>query len=121
MIRGNRQVLKLMFTKREKKKRLLALCIRPLFGIHIEFAKIANSILYYSQVGVNHFVFYNTGVASPRLIQLIEIVKNAGVSIELRPWLMQDKSAYEHLQTMNIEICLHSLIGHFKYVGVVST
>ena len=30
-----------------------------------------------------------------------------------------DPGAYERLQNMNIEVCVHSLLGHFKYVAVV--
>lgn len=113
-IRGNKHVLK----SKNAKKEPLALCVRPFFG-SLNYQKVSNFLLYYSSVGVSHFVFQNTGVATPRMNLLLKVAKASNISLEFRSWKMQDKLAYEFLQNMNIEICLHSLMGHFVFVGVV--
>ena len=119
MIRGNRRVVQNLGTRNAKQKKFLAVCVRPIYKAYRDYQQLANFLLYYSHVGVSHFVIYNSGVASPRLMGLLDIARRANVSLELRNWNIQDDLAYENMQNMNIEVCVHSLMGFYKYVAVV--
>ena len=120
MIRGNHSVLRDMYKNKEQQPaKFLAVCVRPIFNGYKNYEQIANFIIYYSNMGVDHIVIYNSGVATPKLVELIETAKKAKITIELRAWPYHIPLSYELMQTMNIEVCLQSLMGFYKYVAVV--
>ena len=101
-IRGNRDALSLLIDEgrheNEDVRRDLAVCVRPLFGEYSNYAQISGFLMYYSMVGVSHFVIYNGGAATPKLLELLNTARNVGLSIELRQWVYFQSRVYENYE-----------------------
>lgn len=91
IIRGNRAALiKLtddVVSPEQDLRGDLAVCVRPVFGEYTNYPQMASFLLYYTMTGVSHFVMYNGGSITPKMLELFNIARKAGVSVELRAWV----------------------------------
>lgn len=97
----------------------LAVCVRPLTANFKSYSLVANFLVYYSTMGVSHFVLYTFDKIDSRMMGIFELAKSLNVSIELPRWGFNRWGSHEYMQTLNIEVCLHRMMGLYKYVAVV--
>ena len=98
----------------------LAVCVRPMTKDFREFALVSSFLLYYWTMGVEHFVLYTFAEGiNNEMRAIIEMARSSGMSIELPIWNFGRKGSHEYLQTMNAEVCIHRMLGIFKYVTVI--
>ena len=99
MIRGNRQVIQMIANSKSihddsKKLKELAVCVRPMFGNFNNYQQLASFLMYYWAAGAEHFVFYNAGATTPRMLEIFKLARNSGMSIELRSWVFGHLTNY---------------------------
>ena len=108
--------------------RKLSMCVKPFLGNWAVYGGsgyfepielIINFFIYYSSVGVDHFVLYDQGTAPGSIYKIIELAKSAGISIEVFPWNIHERYGFGMFQTLSIEACLHRFLNMGENVIVV--
>lgn len=91
--------------------RSLAICVRPLTFDFKEYDLMSNFLVYYSTLGVEHFELYafEEGI-SHELLQLFDLARSLGVSIETPVWGFGKPGSHEFLQAMNVEVHIYTNI-----------
>jgi len=86
-------------------------CWKPfLHGIWKDDISLAEFIIYYDIVGVDHFIAFDQGAWSPKAYRILNIARDLGISIEVRPWNLREFGGHELHQTLHHELCQHLAI-----------
>ncbi|XP_013790624.1 uncharacterized protein LOC106474478 [Limulus polyphemus] len=67
------------------RKGKMVMCVQPMRGPYDNFQQLAESIAFYSVLGVSHFAFYDYQTTS-RVKNMFKKIIRSGISIEINPW-----------------------------------
>ncbi|XP_076373347.1 uncharacterized protein LOC143258248 [Tachypleus tridentatus] len=104
----------------------IVMCVQPLRGPYDNFQQLAESIGFYSVLGVSHFVFYEHQTTS-KVKNILQKIISSGVSIEINPWditwpipqygFMGDRYA----QLTQLQDCTYKNQYQYEYIVNVDT
>lgn len=83
-------------------------CVRPFYsGPWHDLHTLANFLIWFDVMGVQHFNIYDAGDATPQTYRLLNIAKKVGISIDVPLWNMRENSGHEMHQTIIQDLCLY--------------
>jgi hypothetical protein len=84
----------------------LMVCVKPMNnGPWQDFAQLLNFLVYYDTLGVEHFVLYNAGSATPHVLHILQVAESLGISISVLPWNLRETHGHSMYQSLLVEIC----------------
>lgn len=90
------------------KRKQLMVCVRPFYsGPWHDLHTLANFLIWFDVMGVQHFNIYDAGDATPQTYRLLNIAKRIGISIDIPLWNMRENSGHEMHQTITQDLCLY--------------
>jgi hypothetical protein len=101
-------------------KRLMG-CIKPIHGgPFTDVPMLVNFLVVHHNLGMQHFVIYDAGDGSPKLYYLLNLARQAGLSIEVRTWNLREHHGWMLTQTIHGEACMHDalLLGYENVLTV---
>ena len=103
-------------------ERKLMACIKPIHGgPFLDIPMLINFLVVHYSLGVQHFVLYDAGDGSPKLYNILNLARKAGVSIEMRTWNLREHHGWMLTQTIHGEACMHDAMNlGFENVITVS-
>eukprot|EP01041_Mallomonas_annulata_P004287 gene4287-8524_t len=118
-------ILQIPITNHNPPKKL-AMCTKPFYGNWASFKdnnglfdpieQIINLFVFYSSLGVEHFILYDQGTTSAKVYSILNLVHQSGISLEILPWNFREKYGYGMFQTVSIESCIHRCMGLYENV-----
>ena len=89
-------------------RKQLMVCVRPFYsGPWHDLHTLANFLIWFDVMGVQHFNIYDAGDATPQTYRLLNIAKKIGISIDMPLWNMRENSGHEMHQTVTQDLCLY--------------
>lgn len=89
-------------------RKQLMVCVRPFYsGPWHDLHTLANFLIWFDMMGVQHFNLYDAGDATPQTYRLLNIAKKVGISIDMPLWNMRENSGHEMHQTLTQDLCLY--------------
>ena len=84
------------------------ICVKQMYSkIYYRMDLLFNFIVFMSLMGVDHFVFFDQGSASPQVYELWKAAAMSGVSIEILPWQYRGRPGWARDQNLVNEVCLY--------------
>eukprot|EP01034_Spumella_vulgaris_P035425 gene35425-43678_t len=77
------------------------------YGAFHVYHDLVNFLVHYDAMGVDHFILYDSGSATPFAYKLLNDAVDIGLSIEVRAWNMRERHGCENHQTIFAEACAY--------------